>query len=244
MPSENTPPHNEELAINLQYNVVMTEYNMVRELVGDSRKTQSQLDNFALAGLGLSIPLVLAILEQNPNVIGAILLIPILFFIIAFTQLRHERMLILSAVYADSNLAPKIRLLITKLATPQVSLFEFDSFLAKNSWVPNLFLEWLANLSRTAISLAAGLGLIVIYFFLKVTVGPTSWESYELVLLFVNLLLLMGDAFIAYRVGITRHNYLSEHGYFETQADVSKDDIDTRSSKPKNSEEFPEDSSE
>jgi hypothetical protein len=130
--------------IKLQFEALMDEYKMVRDMVADHRQMQSQLDNIALASMGVSIPLILTVLDRNPSAIGVILLIPILFFSIAFTQYRHERLLTISAMYVDAELRPRIEKLLTKLRIDEAEVLGFEKFLSKRSWAPHLLLEWLA----------------------------------------------------------------------------------------------------
>jgi uncharacterized RDD family membrane protein YckC len=186
---------------------------MVREAVTNLRKAQGQLDSLALVGLGLSITLLLAILDKNPSAIGSVLLIPTLFFAIAFTQLRHERQLTLNAEYADGVLRPRIQSLLSQIPPSEVSLFGYEAFLAKRSWLPRLSLEWIGVISRAGVSLAVGMGLIVIFFYFRLALSGTRFEAYEYWLLFVNLLMLAGDSLIALFVARIRYEYYSKQYY-------------------------------
>ena len=91
--AEEPTPRDALPAVKLQFDALLADYRMRTDAVERRRQMQGQLDTMTLAGLGLSITLVLAILERSPTDIGVILLLPILFFAIAFVQLRHERQL-------------------------------------------------------------------------------------------------------------------------------------------------------
>ncbi len=84
-------------ALKMQYQTLISEYQVMRESVQNYRSMQGQLDSITLAALGISIPVILTILDRSLTYAGVILLIPILFFAVAFTQLRYERMVTVSA---------------------------------------------------------------------------------------------------------------------------------------------------
>jgi hypothetical protein len=143
--------------IKLQNEVLLAEYNMLRDAVLSFRQMQGQLDNLALTALGLSIPLILVILERSLDAIGVILFLPMLFFAIAFVQLRHERQINLDSIYVDANLRPQINELLSKVSAQEVSVLEYERFLAAHYFAPNLLTQWVITTSRGGISLAIGL---------------------------------------------------------------------------------------
>jgi hypothetical protein len=202
---------NQDTSVKFQFECLLTEYKMVRDAVTRLRQSQGQLDSLALVGLGLSITLLLAILDKNPNVIGSILLLPILFFAIAFAQLRHERLLILNVVYTDGVLRPKIQGLVSQISTTnEVSLFSYETFLAKHGWIPKLSVEWIGVISRAGISTVIGIGVIGIFFYLRLTFSGTRVETYEYWLLVVNLLMLIGNLLIAFFAARIRYEHYSK----------------------------------
>jgi hypothetical protein len=175
---------------------------------------QGQLDNLALVGLGLSIPLILAILDRAPDAVGAILLMPVLFFGIAFTQLRYERQTILDAIFADSDLRPKIQELVSAVSLGEAKVLEYETFLAQHSWTASRLLDWIATASRAGISLAVAVGLIVVYFYLRSALVGFSLNPYEIWLLVTNCAMLIGDFTIAFFAGRIRHDYLAQRSYY------------------------------
>ena len=102
----------------LQHNTLLVEYNMLRESISGSRQLQAQSDNIALAVLGISIP---------------ILLIPIHFFAIAFTQLLYERILMVAELYIDTVLRPSIDILVTFASPEKVHLLQWEGYLSRRS---------------------------------------------------------------------------------------------------------------
>jgi hypothetical protein len=95
-------------ALKLQHQTLLAEYQVMRQSIYAYRSMQGQLDNITLAALGVSIPVILTILDRSLQYMGVILLIPILFFAVAFTQLRHERMITITAIYIDKHLRSDI----------------------------------------------------------------------------------------------------------------------------------------
>jgi hypothetical protein len=92
--------------------------------------------------------------------------------------------------------------------------FEYERFLAQRSWIPHLFLEWIATASRAGISLAVGAGLIVIYLYLRAVLLGFNLNAYEVWLLVINCVMLIGDLTIAFFTGRIRYNYLSQQDYY------------------------------
>ncbi len=136
--------------LKLQFDALLAEYKMLRDQVARHRQMQGQLDSLALTALGLSIPLTLIILERSLDSIGAILLLPILFFAIAFTQLRHERQVNLDSIFVDSKLRPEVNKLLSQVSESEVSVFEFENYLSKHYFPPNVLVQWVVTTSRGA----------------------------------------------------------------------------------------------
>jgi hypothetical protein len=200
---ENVPQDNRLESIRLQINVSLAEYDKVREVVMGHREIQSQLDNFTLAGLGLSIPLILFVIEQKVTDTSALLLIPLLFFAIAFTQVRHERILSMGAMYIDSILQPKLSEMLSQLAAHKVSVLEYERFLRQSSKANGVLLHWVNITLNAGISLLVGLGMTVLYFCLR----PPSWTLLEVLLLIANVLAFITTLGMAFFVSRQRSSY-------------------------------------
>lgn len=193
-------------AFKMQYQTLLTEYQVMRQSIYDYRSMQGQLDNIALAALGISIPVILTILDRSLNYVGVILLIPILFFAVAFTQLRHERMLMIAALYVDGELRPKIEQLLSKLSKENLTVLQWEGFLSRRSWTDNLFFEWLAICLRAVLGFGAGIGIMGIYAFIRLA-QPEKMVSFEVWLLVINGALLIFDLFIALGIARQRNTY-------------------------------------
>jgi hypothetical protein len=193
--------------LKLQFEALLTEYNNLRDDIAKRREMQGQMENIALAGLGVSIPMILAILDRDPNAIGAILLIPIVFFAIAFAQLRHERSLLVRALYIDSELRPKLDELLASISDAEVAVLGSEAFLYRHSWAPRFVLEWFATTSRATLSLAFGIGVTGIHAYLRTAVFVAAWRPYEIWLLVVNALMLSGNLAIAWLIARKRYHY-------------------------------------
>jgi hypothetical protein len=190
----------EGMGVKLQLDALLAEYDVVADRVARFRQMQGQLDSLALTGLGLSVPLVLVILERSRDSVGAILLVPILFFAIAFTQLRHERQIQLDSVYLDWKLRPKVNKLLSQVSGDEVSVFEFEDFLSEHYFPPSVVVQWVVTTSRGGISLGVGVGLIAICVYLQLVVLGLDWSTYETWLLLIALLILAGDLTLGYYV--------------------------------------------
>jgi hypothetical protein len=196
--------------VKLQYEALLTEYRMLREMVSNSRQLQGQTDNIALAMLGVSIPIILAILNQSLYLVGVILLLPILFFAIASSQIRHEHMLLNAAMYVDAELRPKIDNLLTSISSEKVELFQWESFLSHQIGAPNLLGLWIAICARASVGLGAGLGIIGIYVFIHFFQTSGPMQFFESLLIAVNCLLLFLDLALAFRIALKRYLYLKK----------------------------------
>lgn len=189
---------NKEDGIKLQINAVSAEYSMLRSAVFGFRQMIGQLDGLALTALGLSIPLTLTILDRDVNSIGAILLLPILFFAIAFVQLRHERQATLDSTYVHNKLRPKMNDLLSKFSEEEVSVFEYEKFLAETYFPPNFLVQWIITASRAGISIAAGIIITVLCLYLQLVFFKLNWVTYETWLLLIGLIMLVVDLIFAF----------------------------------------------
>jgi hypothetical protein len=196
--------------IKLLNDVLLAEYNMLRDAVLGFRQMQGQLDNLALTALGLSIPLILVILEQSLDAIGIILFLPMLFFAIAFVQLRHERQINLDSTYVDANLRPRINELLSKVLTQEVSVLEYEKFLAAHYFAPNLLTQWVITTSRGGISLAVGLGLIVMCLYLQLIMFKLSWNAYETWLMIINFTMLVVNVALAFPTARMQYRFYTK----------------------------------
>lgn len=175
-------------SVRLQIDTLLAEYQVLRQAIEKFRDMQGQLDNLALTVVGLSIPLTLAILERSPESVGIILLVPIVLFLISFSQLRHERQIAIDASYIDINLRPKLNQLLSKVSGETVSILEYEAFATKRNPISkNRLFETIAVASRSAISISCGIGLIFLFLYVKLFLTESKWYFYEILLLFVNL---------------------------------------------------------
>jgi type IV secretory pathway VirB2 component (pilin) len=197
----------ERTGLKLQFDALLAEYRMLTDNVARHRQMQGQLDNLALTALGLSIPLILVILERSPGSIGAILLIPILFFAIAFNQLRHERQINLDSIYVGSNLRPKVNSLLSQVSVSEVSVFEVQKYRAGHYFPLNLFVQWVVTTSRGGISLGVGIGLIAVCLYLQLVLFKLSWNAYETWLLLIAFLMLAGDLGLGFFIARMHYNF-------------------------------------
>ncbi len=188
----------EQEAVGLKYkfDALMAEYNAIKETLAIQRQMQSQLDNVALTALGLSVPLILVILERNPSVIGAMFFLPILFFSIAFIQLRHDRQITLDTIFIDSILRPRMNALVSRLTEENAFVFLHEDYLARYYMPPNLFIQWIATMSRASIGLAVGVGIIAVTLYVQLILLELSWYAYETWLLLVSTFLFAINAYI------------------------------------------------
>jgi hypothetical protein len=198
--------------LKMQYEALLTEYSMVRGHVANSRELQSQLDNISLAALGISIPLVLGILDRSMDLAGTILFIPTLFLAVAFIQIRHERILLVAAMYADSELRPRINKLLSQISSAKVQVFQWEQFLSKGRWAKGLLLEWLSIISHTALPFYSAIGVAAIYAYIRLSLSHQGYP-FEIWLLVVNGVILLVDLFTALRIAQIRVQYYKEQRY-------------------------------
>lgn len=180
-------PFNNPEGVKLQIDTMLAEYQVLRQAIEKFRDMQGQLDNLALTVVGLSIPLTLAVLERSPESVGVILLVPIVLFLISFSQLRHERQIAIDASYIDINLRPKLNQLLSTISGHSVSILEYEAFATmRNPVSKNRLLETIAVASRSAISISCGVGLIVLFLYVKFFFTDSKWYFYEILLLLIN----------------------------------------------------------
>lgn len=201
--------------IKMQFDTLLAEYNMIRNLVANARQTQSQLDGMTLTALGLSIPLILFIMEQSLDFSGIVLLLPILFFFIVFAQTRYERTIVTHATYVDSILRPNLIKLLSYTKVNQVEILEFEAFLARESSLKSIFLEWIATSSRSVLGFTASIIVMIIYIYLRQAAINPTWQPYEIVLFLINIFLLVGNLVNTYFVANQRLTYFTKQGYFK-----------------------------
>ncbi len=195
-------------SIELQSQILLEEYKVIREMVAKHSEWQAQLDTLALAGLGGAITLVLAFVNQTETALGVLLLLPIVFFAIAFVQLRHERLMTLSAIYIDCELRPKLEHLTGRLLGEKISILGYERYLARHTWSRGLLLEWFATSTHAALSLVIGLGIIAVHFYMRAVMLPDlALRGYQVWLLVVDILLLTGDLAIAFLIAHIRHKH-------------------------------------
>jgi len=116
-------------------------------------------------------------------------------------------------MYVDAELRPKVGGLLAQVSTGEASVFEFERFLSHRSWAPVFFLEWIATASRGALGLAVGCGIIAIYFYLRFALPKLGWDAYEIWLLAIDSLILIGDLMIAFFIARIRYSYLRQSYY-------------------------------
>ena len=197
--------------LKLQFETLMSEY---KELAGNKanyRQMQSQLDSLALAGLGVAISLILIVLDRSPQNMGIILLFPTLFYAVGFTQLRHERVLMVAAMYIDAELRPQINKILSQLSKDDVHMLGHEKFLAHSAWAKSILLEWMATASRAIVSLGIAIGISAIYLYARAASPALPWNSYETWLLIVNALMLGIDLVLAFFIARTRYHYLNRY---------------------------------
>jgi hypothetical protein len=197
--------------LKLQFETLMSEYKELASSKANYRQIQSQLDSLSLAGLGVAISLILVVLDRSSQNMGVILLFPTLFYTVAFTQLRHERLLLVAAMYIDAELRPQINKILSQLSKNDVQILGHEKFLSKQSWAKSFLLEWFVTASRVIVSLAIAIGIAFIYFYVRFTSPTSVWNSYETWLLIVNGLMLVVDMAIAFFIARTRYNYMSRY---------------------------------
>jgi len=200
-------PDDKRTGLELQFDALLTEYKMLRDQVAYSRQVQGQLDSLALTALGLSIPLLLVILDQSPDSIGVILLLPILFFAIAFTQLRYERQINLDSIYVDSVIRPRADWVLSQVSVNGVSVFRYENFLSEHYFPPNLVVQWAVTSSRGGIGLGIGIGLIAVCLYLQLVLFRLNWSAYETWLLVIAFLILVGDLGLGFYVARIHYGF-------------------------------------
>jgi len=199
-------------ALKMQYQTLLAEYQVMRQSISGYRSMQGELDNITLAALGISIPIILTILDRSLDYMGVILLIPILFFAVAFTQLRHERMILVAALYVDGQLRPQIEQILSKLAKENLPVLQWESFLTQQIWTRGVLGEWLAISLRAILGFGAGTGIIGLYAFIRFT-QPQNIHPFEKWLLIINAILFIVDLVIAFGIARQRKSYNGENEY-------------------------------
>ncbi len=199
-------------ALKMQYQTLMSEYQVMRQSVQEYRSMQGQLDSITLAALGVSIPLILTILDRSLEYVGVILLIPVLFFAVAFTQIRYERMITIGATYVDANLRPQIEQILSKLSKERLPVLQWERFLAGHNPTNNLLVGWVVLCLRSILAFGTGLGVIGIYAFFRIS-QPQGMQSFEIYLLIVDGLLFFGDLAFALTIARQRGIYYQQNLY-------------------------------
>lgn len=199
-------------ALKLQYQTLMTEYQVMRQSVQEYRSMQGQLDSIALAALGVSIPVILTILDRSLEYVGVLLLIPILFFAIAFTQIRYERMVTVAATYVDTSLRPQIGQILSRLSKESMPVLQWERYLAGQNLTNNLLIGWVVLCLRSILAFGAGLGVVGIYIFIRIS-NPQNMQSFEVYLLIIDGLLLAGDLAFALMIARQRGVYNRQNSY-------------------------------
>ncbi len=203
---------NKAEALKIQYQTLISEYQVMRQSVQDYRSMQGQLDSITLAALGISIPVILTILERSMEYVGVILLIPILFFAVAFTQLRYERMITIAATYIDANLRPQIEQILSKLSKEKLPVLQWEKYLAGQNITNSLLIGWVALCLRSILSFGTGLGVIGIYAFIRIS-QPQGMQLFEVYLLVVDGILFIGDLAFALMIARQRGVYNKKNSY-------------------------------
>ncbi len=198
--------------IKLQFEASMNEYRELESRKANYRQMQSQLDSLSLAGLGIAISLILVVLDRNSQNIGVILLFPVVFYAVTFTQLRYERILLVSSMYVDTELRPQINKILSQLSKNDIHVLGHEKFISNRTWATSFLLEWFATTSRAIVSLAIAIGIAVIFFYVRITTQSVSaWNSYETWLLVVNVIMLSADLVISFFIARTRFNYMKRY---------------------------------
>lgn len=203
---------NKAEALKIQYQTLISEYQVMRQSVQDYRSMQGQLDSITLAALGISIPVILTILERSMEYVGVILLIPILFFAVAFTQLRYERMVTIAATYIDANLRPQIEQILSKLSKEKLPVLQWEKYLAGQNITNSLLIGWVALCLRSILSFGTGIGVIGIYAFIRIS-QPQGMQLFEVYLLVVDGILFIGDLAFALMIARQRGVYNKKNSY-------------------------------
>lgn len=205
-------PTNKIDALKLQHQTLLAEYQGMRQSIYDHLSMQGQLDNTTLAALGISIPVILTILDRSLEYMGVILLIPILFFSVTFTQLRHERIITTAAIYIDGQLRPQIEQILLRISKENLPVLQWEEFLTRRSWLKGVFQEWISICLHAVLGLGAGVGIIGIYAFIRLSQLQKMY-SFEIWLLSINGILLIFDLVIALGVARQRQSYYREKHY-------------------------------
>ena len=183
-------------------NAFLAEYNMVRNEVALFRQMQGRLDSLALVVLGTAVPSYIAIAKYNSNAVGVILFIPILTFLIAFMQLRHERQMVADSAYIHSHLRSKVNKILRQENGLNITVFDFEDYLGSTSLhPPNMAVQYILTLSRCAISLVGG--LIIMSFAIAHYYNNAyslTIKNYEILLFIIGTLLLLINLVLCYLI--------------------------------------------
>jgi len=199
-------------ALKMQYETLMAEYQVMRQSVQEYRSMQGQLDSMTLAALGVSIPVILTILDHSLDYVGVILLIPVLFFAVAFTQIRYERMVTVAATYVDVSLRPQVENILSKLSKEKLPVLQWERYLAGQNLTNSLLIGWAVLCLRSILAFGTGVGVIGIYTFIRIS-RPQGMQSFELYLLVFDGLLLIGNLIFALMIARQRGVYNREQKY-------------------------------
>lgn len=212
-----------ESGLKYQFDALVAEYSAVMDALVDQKQRQSQLDNVALTALGLSVPMFLVILERNPSAIGAMLSLPILFFAIAFIQLRLDRQISLDTVFLDTVLRPVMDGVLSRLSREEVTVILREDYLASHYMPSNLFVQWIATMSRASIGLGVGLGIVGITLYVQLALLKLNWNTYEGWLLLGSAGLLSVNAYIGvYSAKLGYHHYTNKRSKVQQAAAIKK----------------------
>ena len=121
-------------------------------------------------------------------------------------------MLMLAALYADGELRPKIEQLLSRLSKEKLTVLHWEEFLSRRGWIEGLFLEWFAICLHAVLGFSAGIGVMGIYAFIRLS-QPDKMVSFEAWLLAINGALLIFDFLIALGIARQRVAYKKKKHY-------------------------------
>lgn len=199
-----------EEGLKAQLDVLLAEYSSTRNIIDSYRGTQNQLDNLAFGVLGLSIPLISYLIEKNLLESGVLMLLPLLFFAIAFNQIRQDRMIFNTARYNDQIIRTKTNAILSKLSSIPVSVLEMEQFFIKKG-VNTLFLTWLSVLLAGIISIVIGSLILFSQFFLRPLSPILVWSGFEIGLFAISVCALMVDLGLAFHIASQRFDYYRQY---------------------------------
>lgn len=190
--------------IELELNIIIAEYNVLRSLIQTCREMQVRMDNLALSGLGVTVTALIYISEypkSYQSFYGAFLIAPIVLLLLTLAQIRLEYRITQYASYIHKELRPRTNLLLQQANEYKqaVTVFNFDNFLGKQDFMFKYVLRIAFDSSLGSIALVSGFALLIFTTYFRCGILSSLaayWHclvQYERVFVSISFLLFFAD---------------------------------------------------